>query len=276
MLTSCDGISSYEADITRGSPMRTHTTDVIPQLDGPTSGHMRRRSEQEFIQRTTMIPGGGYSNVSDSDSWDNRRPQDGQRPSGGRRYHGRSGRLLDRGNNHDRGNSRRGGPPDDGGPPMLEDHLMMENCLMMEGPLMMEDPLIMEDPLGMEEIQDVLEDQDLQAPPGPPGPVRPVIVQQPLVTLDTTALENTFGTVGQSMLQLARAQDQTNRHLQQHLQQGQINMQAHTGALQQLATSTYQHNFDHIFTSISIYDGRDREGFFPWLECLEAACFYSG
>ena len=74
------------------------------------------------------------------------------------------------------------------------------------------------------------------------------------------------------MLQLARAQDQTNRHLQQ----GQINMQAHTGALQQLSTSIYQHNFDHIFTSIPIYDGSDREGFFPWLECLEAACFYSG
>ena len=34
--------------------------------------------------------------------------------------------------------------------------------------------------------------------------------------------------VSQSMLQLARAQDQTNRHLQQHLQQGQLNMQAHT------------------------------------------------
>ena len=46
-------------------------------------------------------------------------------------------------------------------------------------------------------------------PPGSPGPVRPVIVQQPQVTLDTTALENMFGTVGQSMLQLARAQDQT-------------------------------------------------------------------
>ena len=101
-------------------------------------------------------------------------------------------------------------------------------------------------------------------------------MQQPQVTLDTTALENTFGTVSQSMLQLARAQDQTNRHLQQHLQQGQINMQAHTGALQQLATSTYQCNFDHIFTSILIYDGSDREGFFPWLEHLEAACFYSG
>ena len=72
----------------------------------------------------------------------------------------------------------------------------------------------------------------------------------------TTALENTFGTVGQSMMQLARAQDQTNRHLQQHLQQGQLNMQVHTGALQQLATSTYQCNFDHIFASIPIYDGR--------------------
>ena len=51
-------------------------------------------------------------------------------------------------------------------------------------------------------------------------------------------------------------------------------MQAHTGALQQLATSTYQRNFDHIFPSIPIYDGSDREGFFLWLECLEAACFY--
>ena len=75
---------------------------------------------------------------------------------------------------------------------------------------------------------------------------------------------------------MARAQDQTNRQLQQHLQQGQLNMQAHTGALQQLTTSTYQHNFDHIFASIPIYDGSDREGFFLWLECLEAVCFYSG
>ena len=56
----------------------------------------------------------------------------------------------------------------------------------------------------------------------------------PQITLDTTALENTFDTAGQSVLQLARAQDQTNRQLQQHLQQGQLNMQAHTGALQQL------------------------------------------
>ena len=78
------------------------------------------------------------------------------------------------------------------------------------------------------------------------------------------------------MLQLAKVQDQTKRQLQQHIQQGQLNMQAHTGTLQQLATSTYQRNFDHIFASIPIYDGSDREDFFPWLESLEAACFYSG
>ena len=121
--------------------------------------------------------------------------------------------------------------------------------------------------------------------------MRPIIVQTPQVTLDTSALENTFDSVGQSMLQLARAQDQTKGQLQQHIQQGQINMQAHTGALQQACyfylskkfqsyickyTPTYQRNFDHIFASIPIYDGSDREGFFPWLEHLEAACFYSG
>ena len=65
-------------------------------------------------------------------------------------------------------------------------------------------------------------------------------MQTPQITLDTTALENTFDTVEQSMMQLARAQDQTNRQLQQHIQQGQVNLQAHTGALHQLVTLTYQ------------------------------------
>ena len=53
-------------------------------------------------------------------------------------------------------------------------------------------------------------------------------------------------------------------------------MQPHTGALQQLRTSTYQRNFDHTFASIPIYDRSDRDGFFPSFECLETACFYSG
>ena len=96
----------------------------------------------------------------------------------------RGGYLNGNGRPPGRGGYHHGGPPDGGGPP---------------GP-----------PGG-------------QGPPGlqgPPGPVRPIIVHTPQVMLDTTALENTFDSVGQSMLQLARAQDQTNRQLLQHIQQG--------------------------------------------------------
>ena len=78
------------------------------------------------------------------------------------------------------------------------------------------------------------------------------------------------------MLQLARVQDQTNRHLQQHIQQGQLNMQAHAGALHELANSTQQRNYDHIFASIPVYDGSSREDFFPWLDWLETACYHCG
>ena len=53
-------------------------------------------------------------------------------------------------------------------------------------------------------------------------------------------------------------------------------MQAHAGALHQLANSTHQRNYDHIFASIPIYDGSNREEFFLWLDHLEAACYYCG
>ena len=51
MPTSHSGISSHETNILGGSPVRPHATDIIPQLDGPTSVHTRRRPEQEFILR---------------------------------------------------------------------------------------------------------------------------------------------------------------------------------------------------------------------------------
>ena len=118
MPTARSGISSYQTDIIGGSPVRTQTMDVIPQLDGPTSVCTRRRPEQEPIRRTAMVPRRGYPDESDSDSYDDRRSHDRQRPSDRRRrYHDRSGRLLDQGNNQDRGYSRRGRSPDDKGPP---------------------------------------------------------------------------------------------------------------------------------------------------------------
>ena len=76
MPSSRNGISSHETDILGGFPVRPCATDIIPQLDGPNSVHTRRRSEQEFIRGTTIIPGGGYPDESDSNSHNNRRPHD--------------------------------------------------------------------------------------------------------------------------------------------------------------------------------------------------------
>ena len=39
---------------------------------------------------------------------------------------------------------------------------------------------------------------------------------------------------------------------------------------------THQRNYAHIFASIPIYDGSNREELFPWLDHLEAACYYCG
>ena len=46
--------------------------------------------------------------------------------------------------------------------------------------------------------------------------------------------------------------------------------------LQQLNETQYQSNFQSLFDNIPIYDGNDPDAFFPWLDALEAACFYSG
>ena len=55
MPTSCSGLSSHDTDIIGGSPIRTHTTDMIPQLDGPTSVCTRRRLlENTRIEQETI------------------------------------------------------------------------------------------------------------------------------------------------------------------------------------------------------------------------------
>ena len=53
--TSHSGLSSYDTEIIGGSPIRTHTMDMIPQLDGPTSVCTRRRlSENTRIEQDTI------------------------------------------------------------------------------------------------------------------------------------------------------------------------------------------------------------------------------
>ena len=274
-VPSSSGELSSHSMYMEESLVRSNMPNNILQLDGPTSVCTRRRQPLPIAGRTT-IPGDGYPDDSNSDSHNNRFCED-RKYLARRRYHEeRGGRTPDRENNQGQGYPGRGGPPANGGPP--DDGGPPDNGGPPDDGGLPDDggPPDDEGPPGDGRPPRRPRRQGLPGPPRPPGPVHPIIVQQPQVTLDTYVLENTFGTVGQSMLQLARAQDQTNRYLQEHLQQGQMNMQVHTGALQQLATSNYQRNFDHIFASIPIYDGSNREDFFPWLECLEAACFYSG
>ena len=153
---------------------------------------MRIFPRRHIYSRASISQRREYPGESSDDDNINRRPYRDWRPPERGRYPSQSGRPLDqRGYPNKNGRPGRGGylggglpngdegPPGDGGP------------LGGQGP---------------------------PGPQGPSGPVRPIIVQTPQKTLDTSALENTFDSVGQSMLQLARVQDQTNRQLQQRIQ----------------------------------------------------------
>ena len=191
--TTHSSLSSHETDIIGGSPIRPRVTDIMPQLDGPTSVHVRRRPAQEFVQRTTTIPRGGYPVESDSDSHNNMRPHDKWRHSRRRRhYHDRGGRPPDRGNDQERGYSRRGRPPDDRGPP--DDGESPDDGELLDdgGPLNDGGPPDDGGPPGNGRHPRCPGRWGPPGPPGPPGPVCPIIVQQPQVTLDTMALEKYF------------------------------------------------------------------------------------
>ena len=199
-----------------GSP-DVRTCEIIPQLDGPVSiwSRSRRRIlenariEQESMQRITASHRREYPGESSDDAHSDRRTYRDQRPLEERRCCGHHGSPSDRryedGVYFRRGYVNRGGgpladgrPPDNGGPP--DDGGPSDNGGPPGGG----------GPPGNGRYPRYPGRQEPPGPPGLPGPVRPVIVQTPQVTLDTTALESTFDTMGQSMLQLARAQDQTN------------------------------------------------------------------
>ena len=87
--------------------MRTHNTEMVPQLDGPISVCSRRRISENA--RTTVIHRREYPGQSSDISHSGQRTYDDRRPPE-RRYQEGSGRPPDGGNNQDRGYSRRGRP----------------------------------------------------------------------------------------------------------------------------------------------------------------------
>ena len=85
------------------------------------------------------------------------------------------------------------------------------------------------------------------------------------ITLDTTTLDNTILQLGQSMHQLIIQQNQV---LNQTLTQlANYNMQQ-VGIMQQLAHTTQQNQYQHLFNNIPTYNGTDKDKFFHWLDEL--------
>ena len=171
-------ISSYEPDSLRtpgikSPPVRVQEVSMIPQLDGPGSlpirDHTRGRMGR-FSDQGVQDPSQGGTCVQRASTIRRIEYPGGESSSDDYRRPHRDQRPPDRGGYPggcppDGG----GGSPDGGRPPGLPGG---------QGP---------------------------PDPQGPPGPVRWIIVQTPQVTLDVTTLENTFDTVEQSMMQLARA-----------------------------------------------------------------------
>ena len=99
-----------ERDFMAGS----HLPIMLPQLDGPTSVHVKRKQFIPMARKRTIIPGGYYPIGSESNSHDNRSLEDRRYP-GRKGYHqGRGGKPPDK---QGRGYPRRGRPPNDGRPP---------------------------------------------------------------------------------------------------------------------------------------------------------------
>ena len=144
--SSSSEFSSHDMNIEE-SMARPQLPVIMPQLDGPTSVHVRRKQPVPMVRRRTTFPGEGYPDESDSDSHDNRSCEDRRYPGRRRYYQERGGRPLDRDDTQGRGYPGRGRPPNDGGPPDDDG-----------GPPDVEDPL-----MEMEDHQEDLEDKDHQA-----------------------------------------------------------------------------------------------------------------
>ena len=126
-------------------------------------------------------------------------------------------------------------------------------------------------------------DGGLPGPPSPPeggssGPSGDLGSQglpgQSFMWQSGSILDQSIADRKKSVTQLLTAQQAANAQLQLGTQQNQAVQTAHTNALKTLAESTQQRNVDHIFASIPIYGGT-KEGFFEWIERLDAPCLQS-
>ena len=124
-------------------------------------------------------------------------------------------------------------------------------------------------------------------PVGPMGPVGPTIhvpmpPSQPVpltvpakdanITISNDGMERSFRTLSDSLTQMFAQQASLNQTLHSHLMQGIQAQGDQAAALQQLALSSHQREYDRLFNAIPIYDGEDPSKCEAWIEKLEVAC----
>ena len=166
----------------RSPPARAQETSIIPQLDGPSSLPTVNPAQERMGRPPNQMEQdpsqkGTYAQKT-AVSKRRKYPEEGGNGDEYRRPHQGQG-PINKEQAYKMFATRGypgGGPPDGGGPP---------------GP-----------PGG----------QGSPGPQGPAGSVRQIIVQMPQTNLDTTVLENTFDTVGQSMMQLGPRTKQTDNY----------------------------------------------------------------
>ena len=90
--------------------------------------------------------------------------------------------------------------------------------------------------------------------------------------LDTTGLENSFDHFGRTMTEFLNAQQRANRNLEEQFRRGNGTQESQTEAMQDMAQVNYQMKFDHMFASVPIYDGTERDSFDDWLYQIELLC----
>ena len=120
-----------------------------------------------------------------------------------------------------------------------------------------------------------------QGPVGPPihipmPPPQPVPMTVPSkdanITINNDGMEWSFRTLSNSLTQMFAQQASLNQTLHSHLTQGIQAQGDQVLALQQLAFSSHQREYDHLFNAIPIYDGEDPSKCEGWIEKLETAC----
>ena len=75
--------------------------------------------------------------------------------------------------------------------------------------------------------------------------------------LDTTGLENSFSQFGRTMSEVLKAQQRTNQNLEEQFKRDDETQEFQMEAMQDMAQANFQMKFDHMFTSVPIYDVTD-------------------